>query len=245
LLGFENLNYQTEMKIKRWLRKPFITYILLALTIGMFVLEFILGGSTNTFTLIMLGAKVNELIIAGQWWRLITPMFLHIGLAHFLFNALILYFLGRQLEEIFGHSRFLLIYLASGILGNAFSFALNTSISAGASTALFGMFMSTIVLSRLYPNRPQIAALSSNFMILIIINVVFGLLSTGVDNAGHIGGLIGGYLISYAVSAPYVQTAINPKRKRLLYLTVFIIILILALFLGYDQTFYLNGLNFL
>src|SRR5699024_3526907 len=104
-------------------------------------------------TLIYFGAKSNPAIVAGEWWRLITPMFLHIGFTHILFNGLIVYFLGSQLEMIIGHFRYFLLYLLSGILGNAASFAFNFSISAGASTAVFGLFASTIVLGKLYPNQ--------------------------------------------------------------------------------------------
>lgn len=206
----------------------------------MFVLQSIFGGSTNTLSLITFGAKVNEFIIAGQWWRLITPLFLHVGIGHFVFNALILYFLGIQLEQIFGHLRFFLLYIFSGLLGNAFSFAFNTSISAGASTALFGMFISTIVLARFYPNRPQIYALSRNFLILIILNVIFGLFSVGVDNAGHLGGLLGGFLLSYAISAPNVHERQNPRSQRILYLGIYIAVLVIAVVWGYNQVLYLN-----
>jgi len=222
-----------------------VTYALLAATSIMFIIQSIFGGSTSIFSLVTFGAKVNEFIITGQWWRLITPIFLHIGIAHFAFNALILYFLGIQLEKIFGHFRFFLLYLFSGVLGNTFSFAFNTSISAGASTALFGMFVSTIVLSKLFPNRPGIYALSRNFLILIILNIVFGLFSTGVDNMGHLGGLIGGYLLSYAISAPNVIERYNPKNKRILYLVIYIVVLAVTLLWGYNQVFYVNFLNFL
>lgn len=239
------MDFQTKMKLQRWSRKPVVTYALLAVTTIMFIIQSVSGGSTDVFALVTLGAKVNEFIIAGQWWRLITPIFLHIGIAHFAFNALILYFLGIQLEKIFGHLRFFLLYLFSGILGNVFSFAFNTSISAGASTALFGMFVSTIVLSKLFPNRPGIYALSRNFLILIILNVLFGLFSTGVDNAGHLGGLIGGYLLSYAISAPNVIERYNPRNKRILYLGSYIVVLVVVLLWGYNQVFYFNFLNFL
>src|SRR5699024_11863450 len=119
-------------------------------------------------------------------------------LTHLIFNGLIVYFLGAQLEMLIGHFRYFLLYLFSGIMGNAASFALNFSISAGASTAIFGLFAATIVLAKLYPHQASIQQLSRNYLVLIILNVVFGLFSTGIDNAGHIGGFVGGYLIMYA-----------------------------------------------
>lgn len=232
------MDYQTQMKIKRWLRKPFVTYTFLSITVIAFLLQTILGGSTNIQTLIRLGAKFNPLIITGEWWRLFTPMFLHIGLSHIVLNGIIIYFLGIQLEQIFGHWRFFILYTLSGIAGNAASFAFTESISAGASTALFGMFASTLVLAKLYPAQPQIKAMSRNFFMLIILNVLFGMFSMGIDNAGHIGGLVGGYLVAYAVSAPNAWN--NSKMKQIGFLIAYIVLIAVLIFIGYAQVFNFN-----
>lgn len=213
---------------------PFITYGILFITILMYLLMSLNGGSQNTFTLVVFGAKMNEFIVAGQWWRLITPMFLHIGFTHLLFNGLVVYFLGSQLEILIGHFRYFLLYLLSGILGNAASFAFNFSISAGASTAIFGLFAATIVLGKLYPNRPSIQQLSRNYLVLIILNVVFSLFNQGVDNAGHFGGLAGGYLIMYALSSPNVWN--NPKKQRIKYGLIYAGLLIVLLVIGFIRT---------
>lgn len=224
------MNYQTQMKLKRWNRKPFIAYGLLGITGFMYVIQELLGGSTNQWVLIQLGAKVNELIVLGDWYRLITPMFLHIGITHLLFNGLILYFLGIQLEHIFGHWRFLLLYVFSAIAGNAASFALNQSVSAGASTALFGLFGSTLVLGKLFPSNMQIGAMAKNFSLLIVLNLVFGMFSTGVDMAGHIGGLIGGYLLAYALSAP---RAWGNKKQQITYALLYVAVVAAFIIVGY------------
>lgn len=84
------------------------------------------GGSTNTATLTAFGAKNNGLILDGEWWRLITPMFLHIGLTHLLFNTFALWSVGAAVERIYGSGRFLLIYFISGIFGSIASFVFNT-----------------------------------------------------------------------------------------------------------------------
>nr|MDF9458630.1 rhomboid family intramembrane serine protease [Bacillus pumilus] len=86
------------------------------------------GGSTNTATLTAFGAKNNGLILDGEWWRLITPMFLHIGLTHLLFNTFALWSVGAAVERIYGSWRFLLIYFISGIFGSIASFVFNTAI---------------------------------------------------------------------------------------------------------------------
>lgn len=220
-----------QNEIYKLQRIPFFTYGFVAINVIMYLIMSFNGGSENPWTLIYYGAKVNELIIFGEWWRLITPTFLHIGFTHLLFNTLIIYFLGNQLEMIIGHFRYLLLYLCSGLLGNALSFALNDSISAGASTAVFGLFASTIVLAKLYPYHSGIQSLSRNYIVLIIINFAVGIFSGSTDNMGHFGGLLGGYLIMYAISS---RNAVdNPKKNRIKYGSAFLISLVGAIIIGY------------
>ncbi|WP_244244668.1 rhomboid family intramembrane serine protease [Marinilactibacillus kalidii] len=196
------MNPEMKMSLRRWQRKPYITYGLILITILMFFLQTIKGGSQNPYVLYELGAKVNQSIILGEWWRLITPVFLHIGFEHILLNGVIIYFLGIQVESIVGHWRYFLLYMLSALAGNAASFAFNDAISAGASTALFGLFGATLALPKLFPNNYRIKEMSRSFMLLIIINLAFGFFSTSIDMAGHIGGIAGGYLLTFALSAP-------------------------------------------
>jgi len=215
-------------------RKPFVTYGFLGITILMYLIMTFNGGSENPWTLMIFGAKVNELIVYGDWWRLITPTFLHIGFSHLLFNGLVIYFLGIELEMIIGHFRFFVLYLLSGLLGNAASFALNNSISAGASTAIFGLFATTIVLAKLYPYHTGIQRLSRDYLALIIINVVIGFFSNSIDNAGHLGGLLGGYLAMYALSS---KNAINnEKKQRIKYGLAYLASLIILIVIGFIRT---------
>src|SRR5699024_6985823 len=213
---------------------PFVTYGFLGITILMYLIMTFNGGSENPWTLMIFGAKVNELIVYGDWWRLITPTFLHIGFSHLLFNGLVIYFLGIELEMIIGHFRFFVLYLLSGLLGNAASFALNNSISAGASTAIFGLFATTIVLAKLYPYHTGIQRLSRDYLALIIINVVIGFFSNSIDNAGHLGGLLGGYLAMYALSS---KNAINnEKKQRIKYGLAYLASLIILIVIGFIRT---------
>lgn len=231
---------QTRMKHKinnwryNWRKKPFVTYILLAIMIVMYLLMTINGGSENPFVLMLFGAKVNQLIVIGQWWRLITPAFLHIGLSHILFNGIIVYYLGAQLESIIGHFRYFLLFLFSALLGNAASFAFNASISAGASTAIFGFFASTLVLAKFYPYQSGIQHLSRNYMVLMTINIIWGFLSPAIDNAGHIGGLIGGYLIMYVLSAPNVKN--HSIQERIMYGVFYLVALMVCIAVGVFRT---------
>lgn len=227
---------QMKMKMKRWDNQPFVTYGFLGIMIVVFLLQTINGGSTSGWTLVRFGAKVNELILLGQWWRLLTPMFVHIGIPHILFNGIVIYFLGPQIEYAFGHLKFALLYILSAFSGNLASFAFNSSISAGASTALFGLFGATLVLGKLYPTKPQFKALARSYTMLIIINIVFGFLSPGVDNAGHLGGLAGGYLIAFALSAPYAWNSKETRLKCGLGYAALVIVLFIIGWLGWFTT---------
>lgn|SRR5699024_911259 len=231
------MDYQTKMKIRRWVRQPFITYTLLAVQTVLFILMTLDGGSTNTDTLIRYGAKVNPLIIIGDWWRLVTPMFLHIGFTHILMNSIVLYFLGIQLESIYGPWRFLGIYLLSGIAGNAASFAFSQSVSAGASTALFGLFGAAVILGKLYPGNYAIQSMAKRFSTLILLNLVFGMFSAGIDFAGHVGGLIGGAILSY-VFAP-AGTYRLARKDRIRYGVFFTGFILILVGIGYGKFFLL------
>ena len=95
-----------------------VTHLFLAIQIVIFLLMTLNGGSTNVLTLILFGAKFNPAIAQGEWWRLIAPMFIHIGFTHILVNSITLYYLGTQMESLYGSLRFALIYLLSGLMGN-------------------------------------------------------------------------------------------------------------------------------
>lgn len=176
---------------------PFVSYSLLAIQIIVWLIMTGLGGSQRADLLILFGSKVNALIAAGQYWRLLTPIFIHIGLTHLLFNSITLYYLGPMVENIVGHWRFLAIYLLSGLMGNLMSYQFSAAISAGASTALFGLFAFFIVKAYLHPNNPYYEALGRTYKTLIIMNIVLNLLASNVDLAGHLGGALGGLLASF------------------------------------------------
>ena len=121
----------------------FVTFGILIVLLVVFIVEIFMGGSENNYTLMKMGAMSNYAVVAGnQWWRLFTAQFLHIGVLHLVSNAVIIYYMGQYMEPVLGHLRFLLVYLLSGIGGNLLSLALGSDkvISAGASTALFGLF---------------------------------------------------------------------------------------------------------
>src|SRR5699024_1602841 len=156
-------------------------------------------SSESSATLLLFGAKFNPLIAAGEYWRLITPMFLHIGIVHLLINSITLYYLGSMVENIAGHWRYLVIYLASGLMGNLFSYQFSENISAGASTALFGLFAVFLALKNLFPRNRHIQSIGSQYLTLVGINLAFGIMGSGIDIWGHVGGLVGGFLMTMAL----------------------------------------------
>ncbi|MEK3890734.1 rhomboid family intramembrane serine protease [Bacillus sp. FSL K6-3431] len=181
--------------------KPFFAYAFMAIQIIVFILLEVNGGSTNTETLVKFGAKYNPLILEGEWWRFITPVFLHIGILHLAMNTLALYYLGTAVEKMFGHIRFIWIYVFSGFTGTLASFVFTGNLSAGASGAIFGCFGALLYLGVVHP-KVFFRTMGMNVLVLIGINLVFGFSIPGIDNAGHIGGLVGGFLATGVVHFP-------------------------------------------
>lgn len=188
--------------------KPFLTYILLAINVLIFMLLELVGDSTSTETLINFGAKYNPAIIDGEWWRIISSMFLHIGLFHLLMNMLALFYLGTMVERIYGSVRFLIIYMLAGIGGGAASFAFSTHVSAGASGALFGLF-GALLFFGIINKKLFFQTMGKGIIVLIGINLIFGFTMPQIDNGAHIGGLITGFIASVIV--------FMPKRKKIVY----------------------------
>lgn len=190
--------------------KVFFTYIFLGIQIIMFLILELNGGSENVATLIRFGAKYNPYILEGQWWRFITPVFLHIGLLHLLMNSVALYYIGSQVEKIFGSVKFLFIYLVAGATGVLASFLLNDAVAAGASGAIFGCFGALLYVGIVHRDILS-KELVTNVLTIIGINLVFGFLVANVDNSGHIGGLIGGFAMAAILRTPAQSKG---KRKR-------------------------------
>lgn len=189
-----------EQKVARN-SKPIVTYSFIGLIIAAFLWIALQGGSTNTFNLIKWGGKFNPLIYAGEWWRFISPIFLHSGLMHLASNAVMLYIVGAWAERIYGKWRYILILLLGGICGNIASFALNMNLSVGASTAVFAVMGALLYLVVLKPNL-YAKTIGVSIASLVAVNLFIDLFSTQIDIAGHIGGLVGGFLLAGALSLP-------------------------------------------
>ncbi|AIS09455.1 putative membrane protein [Lactobacillus helsingborgensis] len=183
-------------------RNSYITICILVILFVVFLIETFIGGSQNTYVLIKMGAMNNYAIVAGnQWWRLFTAQFLHIGIMHLISNAVMIYYLGIYMEPILGHWRFLVVYLLSGVGGNLLSLAWgsDSAISAGASTALFGLFGAMTATALQNRNNPVLVYLGKQSFWLALINIALDLFAPNIDIQGHIGGLVTGFLIAVII----------------------------------------------
>ena len=206
-------------------KKPIVTYTLIVVNIVVFLLMYILGnGSNDIETLVNFGANQRMLVRLGDYYRLITSGFIHIGIMHLFFNCSALYVIGRQVENFFGKTKFLIIYLGSMITGNLLSICFSNYLSAGASGAIFGLLGALLYFG--YHYRLYLGSVLKNEIIpLILFNLALGFILNGVDNAAHIGGLIGGVLLSIACGVKYKSTKferINGFIMTAIYLGVII-----------------------
>src|SRR5699024_6687212 len=128
------------------------TFLLIGINIFLFMFLALRGGSMDVPNLINMCAKYSRDMIEGEWWRAYTTRFLHNGDLCVFINMFALYFLGVLLERIYVTKRFIVIYILSGIGGSLTSFAFSTSISAGASGALFGLFGALLFFGVIYKN---------------------------------------------------------------------------------------------
>lgn len=197
--------------MRRIRQLPWATYTILLIQVIVFGWEILQGGSENISALVAAGAKVNGLVAQGQWWRLITPIFVHIGWQHILINSLTLYFMGQQLEFLYGPLKFIGLYLLSGIGGNLMSFAFGSSasLSAGASTSLFGLFGLYVTLGLIFRKNEVIRQWAQQFLLLIILNLGTDIFMGGIDIWGHIGGALTGCLLGFVISVPQAQNSLS------------------------------------
>lgn len=197
-----------------WLRipmfRPRVTFILLSVLIAVFIIEIIQGSSLDAAgdaqVLLDLGAKSNARIIQGEYWRLITAMFLHAGLLHIAFNGYALLIFGQQIESFYGAARFLAIYFVGGLAGGIASFAFSPALSVGASGAIMGVLGAMGAF--FWVQRRLLGAAGRlqlwNALVIFGLNVVLGLAQNEViDNSAHIVGFLGGLALGRVLVPQY------------------------------------------
>jgi rhomboid protease GluP len=226
-----------EYTIKLKTDKPAITYTLIGINVvvwlifcGLSYFNNIGYGELTAF----FGSKISELIVQGQYWRFITPIFLHAGMFHLLINSYSLYVLGQNVEKIYGHYKFLIVYLIAGILGNitSFSLFLTPRVSGvGASGAIFGLLGALLYFGL---ENPKIFKkyFGYNVFATIILNVAIGFSLAGIiDNFAHLGGLTGGFL-----AAGIVRLNAPPEKRpgRNLFLLATLALTLAGLYFGFS-----------
>lgn len=207
---------------------PYVTYTIIGVTIAFYLMQIgsvlIFGYPTsygNIDWLELFGARINDFIRAGQIWRLFTPALLHGSIPHIFFNMYALYSLGTGLERYFGRNRFLLLYVLGAFAGNVTSFLFTNGYSVGASTAIFGLIGAEAVF--LIQNRKMFAGQFNraigNVIFVILINLFLVGSIPGIDNWGHIGGLIGGVMFTsfagpiWEVESSFLGYSLVDKRS--------------------------------
>lgn len=191
-------------ELKNFIRsRQKITLMIAAANVIVFIILSILGDTRNSLFMLEHGADFAPFVAAGEYYRLVTSMFLHFGAEHLFSNMLVLIFLGDTLEQCVGKIRYLLIYLLGGIAGNVVSvwFALRTgdyAVSAGASGAVFAVIGALIFL--VIRNKGRLGGYSGRRLILMaVLSVMQGLTAGGVDNCAHIGGVIAGFVLAFVL----------------------------------------------
>lgn len=185
------------------IKKTPVTFIIIAINILIFMyVAYLSGGEPTVRVMKRVGALARIYIDDGQYWRLVSSMFLHWGIQHLLMNMFSLWALGKDLERIVGSIKFALIYFISGIGGGFFSAYLNErTISAGASGAVFGIIGSMIVVAVALRGRAGNQYLM-NLILITVVNLASGFTpGSGIDNMGHIGGLVTGLVLTILIIA--------------------------------------------
>lgn len=231
---------QRSIPVRFAVVKPYVTYAILGITVFVYLLQEatnagilrepflalgrIVFGEAGLQQLVaqgmagdivvLLGGKISSLIAAGQYWRLLTPALLHLSVLHIAFNMYALYAIGPSLEGYYGHWRFLALYLLGALGGNVLSFLLSPGLSAGASTAVFGLVGAQGAF--IYLNRamfgPRARPMLMNLLVIIVINLVIGL-SGGIDNWGHLGGLVTGLAFAWLAGPVMAVEGLWPEYR--------------------------------
>ncbi|GEM_PF-779045 len=234
-----HLSYSTAMRRYlrlSWIRRiSWVTWLITIVTVAMWcltayhtalaagahsfrsIIENVLSGAQNGDVLVAYGAKDNSLILAGQYWRFITPIFLHANLLHIGLNMLNFVILGVLIERIFGHLRFLLIYLLTGVVSIIASFYFSPQdVSVGASGAIFGMVGAYSIFIFMHRHAFRRGGIPTLIWLVIIIglNLGLGLVIPNVDNSAHLGGFLAGCFLGWLFSPFYVL--INNKGNTAL-----------------------------
>jgi membrane associated rhomboid family serine protease len=193
----------------------YVTWSIIAVNIVVFIIDGVLSGMGSMDLmgsggpLVEAGAVARDPVAAGEWWRLITSAFLHLGVLHIAFNMYALWLFGPIIEQLYGHVEYLVLYLLCALGGSVLTIlAAPESAAAGASGAIFGLFGLAFVVSRRRHLLlgPQARGILSQAGGLLMLNLIITFAIPGISWTGHIGGLLVGALIGLLLSPSNVPT---------------------------------------
>jgi rhomboid protease GluP len=200
---------QVEASLQSIGARTLVVPVLVAINVIVFIIAGLMGAGWITAdgeAMVRLGSNYSVLTLGGQWWRLFTSMFLHFGAIHLLLNMWVLWSVGPTVERLFGSLYFALLYTFAGLCGSIASLLWHPLInSAGASGAIFGLFgglLAFVINPRTHIPASIMSAQRNSALAFIAYNLIYGVSRTGIDNAAHVGGLIGGLLIGFVLARP-------------------------------------------
>ena len=214
-----------------------VTDILSFVILVVSVIYIVAFNVEDTVELINMGALSSSLVMNGEYFRLVSYTFVHIGYIHLFMNLLALKYFGPPVETVAGWGAFLFIFFGSGIAGGAMSTYLGKSLTVGASGGVLGLLAASIIFELFKIKGANTFSNQSNFsnlFFILCINIAFGFIEKGIDNYAHIGGMISGALLGLL----FTQLIRNKFLKRTLNVLSFMIIFVI---LGYTLFYHING----
>lgn len=212
-----------------------ITYTLILINIVIWLCMILYLNRFSDVKLLEVGGLVHFNVVHGEWYRLISSMFLHFNFEHILMNMLSLFIFGKIVESIIGSWRMLIIYIISGLYGNFVSLSFNTTtISVGASGAIFGLIGSIFVIMYLSKNFNK--KMIGQLLIALVVLIVFSLFMSNINIMAHLGGFISGVLIT--LIGYYFKTQLSLFWSFLIVFLLIFIILQIRIFTISEDNIY-------
>lgn len=217
-------NHEEVKQVKIKPARPVATYVLMGVTIIVYIIQELTSMPNGLDVPLIFMGKINEFILDGEVWRLITPVLLHGSLLHLASNMYALYIIGGRIEPVYGHGRFVLLYLLAAFGGNVLSFVRSPNISVGASTAIFGLLAGEIAIllqnRKYFGSRLQPILLNLGMLLVINLSIAF-VPGSRIDIYGHLGGLLAGFIFAMLAgpkwTAKYIGAAymlVDTREKK-------------------------------
>lgn len=222
-----------------------VTYLILVINITVVILMFFVQSFSSlrnqAYLYIRFGAQYGPLVSNGEWYRLITAIFVHGGFLHLLFNSYALFYFGSIVESIYGVEKFVFTYLLTGVIGNLATHLLYyRAISVGASGSIFGLIGMLFALG-FRRDTPFFMRQFTGYALLpmIIFNIVYGFIpGTGINNAAHIGGFVTGMVLGYVMTPrpayAFWKKSVNVLWKAIAFVCAGLVVFSFILLVGFS-----------